>query len=188
MRPMHSQFIIDEILQGGPGAAVRVAKHQYGCRVLQRLFEHCSKGQLEPIVHQLLGDAMQICTHNFGQFVLQHLCEHGTAEQVSELTELLAQSILTVEILGQSILSVLNKAFDHACPEARALLANALLARPDQLMTISSSRYGHLTVKKALQMAEQTRKLEALTTLLAQKKVLMSSRYGRVLSKHLDTF
>merc|ERR1719199_226882 len=50
LRPSDSQFIIDELLQSGPRAVARAARHPYGCRVLQRLLEHCSADQMKTIV------------------------------------------------------------------------------------------------------------------------------------------
>lgn len=184
MRPRDYQFIVDEILERGQGAVLKVARHQYGCRVLQRLLEH---GNAERIVEELLAGAVEICTHMYAQFVLQHLCEHGTAYQVNTLTQLLAENIAAAGAHSYGC-AVLNKAFDHSGSEARTCLAHALLKQPELLVGMSSSRYGHVTVHSALEAAETSQRAEALTKLMARQDALTRSRYGRVLNKLLDKF
>ena len=71
-----------------------------GCRVLERLLEHCPTEQTAPLVEeapgcvalrgiawldgvappcprQVLAGAPQLCRHTFGNFVVQHVLEHG---------------------------------------------------------------------------------------------------------------
>ena len=36
-----------------PGEALKLARHTYGCRVLQRLIEHSTVGHLTPVISQL---------------------------------------------------------------------------------------------------------------------------------------
>ena len=80
LRSNHVQFIIDEIMQHSNGPLI-AAKHQYGCRIMERLIEHCRSDQLRPLVEALLKDVLRLSNHKFGNFVVQHIMEHGTSEQ-----------------------------------------------------------------------------------------------------------
>jgi len=55
MRPHALQFIIDEIESRGAAGVRKIAKHQYGCRILQRLLEHCRPDQVQGLVEDLLA-------------------------------------------------------------------------------------------------------------------------------------
>merc|ERR1712187_976650 len=39
------------------GTAVQVAKHRYGCRVLERLIEHCSETQLSVLMEEVVAES-----------------------------------------------------------------------------------------------------------------------------------
>merc|ERR1712139_585287 len=65
LRPQASQFILDELRKAGFSKA---ARHRYGCRVLQRLLEHCGAEQLQPLVEDLLLDASALCRHVYGHY------------------------------------------------------------------------------------------------------------------------
>jgi len=87
MRPMDSQFIIDELVHAG---VAKTARHRHGCRVLQRLYELCAPDQMRPISEDLVKDALPLCRHIFAKYVMQHLIEHGSDEHVAALTQMLA--------------------------------------------------------------------------------------------------
>jgi hypothetical protein len=181
MRPADSQFIISELQQAGPGAVARAARHRYGCRVLQRLFEHCSPNQLHEIAEDLLQHAVPLCSHIFAKYVMQHLLEHGTEDQINRLTDILASN---ARMMGEdgSGSAVIGKALEHASPSSQAALVRALLEQPGLLADMACSRHGHLAAKLALQLAEAPHKWAALNELVGQHDKLKASRYGRVLN------
>jgi pumilio RNA-binding family len=181
MRPVDSQFIISELQQAGPGAVARAARHRYGCRVLQRLFEHCPPNQLHAIAEDLLLDAVALCSHLFAKYVMQHLLEHGTEDQINRLTEILAANARSLGEDGAGC-AVIGKALEHASPSSQAALVQALLQQPGLLADMACSRHGHLAAKLALQLAETPHKWEALNELVGQHEKLKASRYGRVLN------
>jgi len=185
MRPLESQFIINEIQQagfGGAGGAARSARHRYGCRILQRLIEHCSAEQVHALVEELLCDVVGLSTHTYGNYVLQHILEHGTEGHIARMTQALAEHASTV---GANLYgcAVLGKAFEHASLEARGALANMLVKDHDLIATMACSRHGHLTVKLALQASQPSQKWAALSALEARN---LNSRYGRVLNKYVE--
>ena len=79
LRPNHLQFVVDEIMEH-PGGPLLASKHRYGCRVVERLIEHCRSDQLRPLVAELLKDVLRLSSHRFGNFVVQHIMEFGTPE------------------------------------------------------------------------------------------------------------
>ena len=80
LRPNHVQFVIDEIMEH-PNGPLLAARHKYGCRIMERLIEHCPSFRLQPLVEELLKDLLRLSIHKFGNFVVQHIMEHGTAGQ-----------------------------------------------------------------------------------------------------------
>ena len=76
LRPQACQFIIDEIMKT-PADVPILARHQYGCRILQRLLEHCQAQQMEGLVKLLLEDATALVRHNYGTFVMQQIFDFG---------------------------------------------------------------------------------------------------------------
>jgi len=76
-------FILDEL--GGHVAAV--ARHRFGCRVLERLLERT--WQTELLVHEIVSEAAALSVHPFGNFVVQAVLRFGTAAQRHSMFDIL---------------------------------------------------------------------------------------------------
>lgn len=179
MRPADSAFVIDELMQVRGGAA-RAARHRYGCRVLQRLFEHCAPGQLAGIAEDLLAEAVPLCRHIYAKYVMQHLLEHGTEAHVARLVRVLTEHAAAMCTDGAGC-AVLAKALESGNPDAQAALAQAILQEHALVVDMASSRHGNLVARLALKLARGSLRQEALGKLAGEHEKLKSSRYGRVL-------
>jgi len=80
LRSSHVQFVIDEIMEH-PNGPLLASRHKFGCRIVERLIEHCRSDQLQPLVEELLNDVLRLSCHRWGNFVVQHIMEHGTEGQ-----------------------------------------------------------------------------------------------------------
>ncbi|TYZ63895.1 hypothetical protein PybrP1_006258 [[Pythium] brassicae (nom. inval.)] len=71
------QFIIDDIV----GKVFEESTHSYGCRVVQRILEHCSPTQIRPIVSEIVDRCRELMKDQFGNYVVQHVIRHGEPDQ-----------------------------------------------------------------------------------------------------------
>mmetsp|Transcript_66805 Transcript_66805/g.196086 ORF Transcript_66805/g.196086 Transcript_66805/m.196086 type:complete len:357 (-) Transcript_66805:46-1116(-) len=180
------QFIIDEIMKEGAVAVRRAARHQFGCRILQRLLEHCPQSQVECLVELLLEDAVGTAKHTFGNYVMQHVMEHGTPSQRHRLSAQLTEKALPLatDVKGCAQ-AVLGKALSFGTGDDKTALARALLRCQGVLPNMACSRHGHTVVKLALERLQGQEREEAVAQLEGDAAVLGSSRYGRSVLAHL---
>eukprot|EP00929_Paragymnodinium_shiwhaense_P024737 TRINITY_DN15133_c0_g1_i3.p1 TRINITY_DN15133_c0_g1~~TRINITY_DN15133_c0_g1_i3.p1 ORF type:complete len:387 (+),score=78.74 TRINITY_DN15133_c0_g1_i3:72-1232(+) len=131
LKPSDMQFVVDEVVGKGVRAINHAARHKYGCRIIQRMLEHCTPAQVGPMVDFLLSDAVVTAMHPYGNYVMQHVIEYGSAEQRGRVAKALAEH---VEDAGRDdyACAVLSKAMVNAEPADRASLA-AAIARADGL-------------------------------------------------------
>jgi len=140
-----------------------VARHRFGCRVLQRLIEHCT---VQEVVTELVGAVVQesylLCRHPYGNFVVQHILEHGTAPQrqliiANMLTT--ANRLSTAAPVGIPMLSkhrtashVVQKALDFADAQYQRIIVESLLCAPAHgeysIEEVCRSRYGSFVVEQ----------------------------------------
>jgi len=186
MRVCDSQFILDEIMQAGPGAVVFVAEHQFGCRILQRFLEHSTSDQSHvKFIDEILTAAIRLSKHNYGSFLMQHLIEYGSHQHTGQLLQLLTHhaSSLASDMNG---VAVLGKALTHASDEAQKTLADALASQPSWLVSMSSWRQGYQTAKLTLQAACLSKRDAAIQEVQKHGRKLQKSRYGRKLLAFAD--
>jgi mRNA-binding protein PUF3 len=174
--PQALEFILSELLVAYDVTAM--ARHKYGCRVLQRLLEHCREDQLELLEKSLLPDTISLCGHKFGNYVIQHLLEHGRDASREALVALLVRHVSKLASDNTAI-SVLNKAFDALCKNHCHRLAMALQSHNGLLVRLCRSRRGHQVVKVALQHLPRLELQRAVSQVLQAEEFLSVSRYGR---------
>ena len=71
-------FIVDAF----SGEVSQLAAHRYGCRVIQRVLEHCTPTLAEPVLAEILKDCRRLMRDQYGNYVVQHVLEHGTQREL----------------------------------------------------------------------------------------------------------
>merc|ERR1711963_736671 len=129
--------------------AVAVAKHQFGCRLLERLLEHCPSGQVECIINELLSDAEPLCRNPYGNFVMQHIFEHGSQAWKENIVEQIAWNIPHLA-KHRTASHVVQRALEFGGPKIEKDLVEAFLNAEGEssLVEVACSRYGSYVVEQ----------------------------------------
>merc|ERR1712190_464326 len=140
---------IIQVLQDLGG--VEVARHRYGCRVLERLLEFGTEGQMARLFDQCIINAEDLSRHQFGNFVIQSLLEHGTEQQRREI---LSKLLPTVPSMASHRVAshVVQRALNHSDEDGQRDIATALLQamQPNSFADIAASRYGSYVAEELL--------------------------------------
>ena len=121
------QFIVDELLAPGPGAIVLAARHQYGCRIVQRILEHLSAPQVAVVVQELVANCAQLSRHPYGSYAIRSLLEHcpGDAPRAVSLAIGADLETTTRSRYGNAVVA---DALMFGAEEDQLALAHALVA------------------------------------------------------------
>lgn len=55
------------------GQVFTLSTHPYGCRVIQRILEHCTGDQTSPVLEELHQHTEQLLQDQYGNYVIQHV-------------------------------------------------------------------------------------------------------------------
>ena len=100
--------------------------HPYGCRVIQRLLEHCSPEQQLPLLKEILTSTIPLSKDQYGNYVVQHVLEHGADKARIRIIEEVAQNLLAMSKHKFSS-NVVEKAFAFARDHERDVLLNVMI-------------------------------------------------------------
>merc|ERR1712107_368698 len=177
LRPSDVQFIIDEL--SCRSDLCLLARHKFGCRVLQRLFEHCRADQVHHLGDILLTECIQLCRHSYGNYVMQQLT-HGSDEHHTKLASLLARQIKSVAS-NISSLGVLSLALEVCDAEQRLNLGRIICDSKGLLVKLAQQRHGHRVALSALEafLSDSTEHEKAYAQLQSARDTLSNTRYGR---------
>merc|ERR1719424_22581 len=90
--------------------------HCYGCRVIQRLIEHCKEDQMAPILEEVLKVVPELSDDQYGNYVIQHVLSHGRNSDKQRIIAVVKANIL---LLAQKkcASNVVEKCFEIAATE-----------------------------------------------------------------------
>lgn len=55
----------------------KLSMHAYGCRVIQRILEHCIDDQKQAILEEIKDSFSVLIQDQYGNYVIQHVLKHG---------------------------------------------------------------------------------------------------------------
>lgn len=84
------QFIVDEVL----GNVRQLCCHPYGCRVLQRMLEHCVETQKSATLDEIQRCHKALLDDQYGNYVIQHVLQYGRESDRDSLLNIIVQNDL----------------------------------------------------------------------------------------------
>eukprot|EP00913_Durusdinium_trenchii_P004113 g3812.t1 len=118
-RHMHANFVLQKcvqllpasgvgfIVQGIEAHAVEAAQHQYSCRVLQRLIEHCTHEKLRTLLDNLLKEVPRLVKDTYGHNVIRAVLSYGEPDDQRVIIRYVRGHILQSARNRQSSLAAL---------------------------------------------------------------------------------
>ena len=174
-----AQFILDELLAPGTGSIMRAAKHQFGCRVVQRIIEHLSVPQLVDVFQCLAAEAGKLSRHTYGCFVVRSLLEHGPAGTRHDILLTLARDIETT-MCSRHGRAVVADAFALGIEKDQQALAHALIVTGAwPRCAHSGSRYIPPITNRMLELLPSDQVQAMFDSLTAAELGLKKHRIGR---------
>lgn len=71
-----------------------LSTHPYGCRVIQRILEHCTTEQTNGVLAELHEQTERLVQDQYGNYVIQHVLEHGRPEDKSKIVSCIHGKVL----------------------------------------------------------------------------------------------
>lgn len=144
---------IDFIMNCLKGRVSDLSSHPYGCRVIQRVFEHGSDMDKAAIMVELHQCCQMLITDQYGNYVTQHVIMHGKPEDRSRVI-----SIVTKELLIFSkhkfASNVVEKCIEQGTPEELRRIREGLSKPGDDLSSplpnLIKNQFGNYVIQKLL--------------------------------------
>ncbi|PIA54691.1 hypothetical protein AQUCO_00900926v1 [Aquilegia coerulea] len=126
------QEAIDFIVSSFYDQVVTLSTHPYGCRVIQRVLEHCDSSKTQQIMmDEIMQSVCKLAKDQYGNYVVQHVLEHGKPHERTAIITQLAGQI--VEMSQQKFASnVVEKCLAFGDPTERQILVNEMLGTTDE--------------------------------------------------------
>jgi pumilio RNA-binding family len=160
-----------------------MAMHCYGCRVVQRVLEHCLPAQTKGILEELVQNLLSLFRDQYGNYVVQHILEHGRPVDRERILDLVKQ--MPLELSCHKFASnVVEKGLLLGDARERSVIIRAIIGdprEPQRLQMMVRDRFANYVVQRLLDVAEQSQKEEVFWILKDAATVtqLKKTSYGK---------
>ncbi|KAI9571535.1 ARM repeat-containing protein [Boletus coccyginus] len=173
-------------VQSFRGNVYDLSTHPYGCRVLQRCFEHLPEEQTRTLMDELHKYMINLMQDQFGNYVVQFVLEQGKLHDRCQVIAKLRGQMLNMA-RHKFASNVCEKALVTATAEERRVLIDEIITpKPDGVSPIVSmmkDQFANYVLQRALTVADQDQK-DLLVNKIRPQLVSMR-RYSSAYSKHL---
>jgi len=163
------------------------ASHPYGCRVVQRIIEHCGGGAADVLLDQLCEIVEHLACSTFGNFCVLHVATHGAPRHRARLAQKLRADFLTYA-LHKNASNIVEKCLELCAPEDCVALVECVVAPsveaspawlaaatagaggaapPPPLLLLVQGQYGNFVAQKLLGAATQRQRVAIVELLHA---------------------
>eukprot|EP00973_Karenia_brevis_P082043 11375148-Karenia_brevis.AAC.1 len=197
----HANFVLQRAIEVAPylqidfvakeiqGQTMKVACHQMGCRVMQRLLEHGgSMESMQPLIHEMYLNATELCQSKFGHYVAQSILEHCCDRVRSLFTNIFCAHSTTATTDFSSHKYgrfVMQAALTYCSPKDTRRISEAITSRALSLAIHLHGSYVLITAISRGQNACEARE-RTLYELAGYIQEIQRSKYGRRVMKTLQ--
>ncbi|KAK9755281.1 hypothetical protein RND81_01G014700 [Saponaria officinalis] len=174
----HIQFIVESFFD----QVVTLSTHPYGCRVIQRVLEHCENPVTQSkVMDEILGSVSMLAQDQYGNYVVQHVLEHGKPHERTAIIKELAGKIV---IMSQQKFAsnVVEKCLTFADAEQREILVNEMLGTTDEnepLQAMMKDQFANYVVQKVLETCSDEHREHILSRIKVHLNALKKYTYGK---------
>ncbi|KAH7548125.1 hypothetical protein JRO89_XS14G0071000 [Xanthoceras sorbifolium] len=172
------QFIVSTFYD----QVVTLSTHPYGCRVIQRVLEHCHDAKTQRIMmDEVLQSVCMLAQDQYGNYVVQHVLEHGKPHERSAIIKKLTGQI--VQMSQQKFASnVIEKCLSFGTPTERQTLVNEMLGSIDEnepLQVMMKDQFANYVVQKVLETCDDQQLELILNRIKVHLNALKKYTYGK---------
>ncbi|EEF38125.1 pumilio, putative [Ricinus communis] len=172
------QFIVSTFYD----QVVTLSTHPYGCRVIQRVLEHCHDAKTQRIMmDEILQSVLMLAQDQYGNYVVQHVLEHGKPHERSSIIKKLTGQI--VQMSQQKFASnVIEKCLTFGTPAERQALVNEMLGTTDEnepLQVMMKDQFANYVVQKVLETCDDQQLELILNRIKVHLNALKKYTYGK---------
>ena len=116
-------FIVNDVLVN----TVSLSCHPYGCRVLQRILEHCDERKKTMVLDKIKTCHQKLLDDQYGNYVIQHVLQYGRDIDRDSILEIIAQNGLLGLARQKFASNVVEKLLKHGNGSQRRAIAREML-------------------------------------------------------------
>eukprot|EP01062_Namystynia_karyoxenos_P006506 TRINITY_DN1228_c0_g1_i2.p1 TRINITY_DN1228_c0_g1~~TRINITY_DN1228_c0_g1_i2.p1 ORF type:complete len:714 (+),score=193.52 TRINITY_DN1228_c0_g1_i2:99-2144(+) len=170
--------------------------HPYGCRVVQRVLEHCRESShIVPILEDVLRRAHALVSDQYGNYVVQHVIANGHPQYRFAVTMRLRGHFALLS-MHKFASNVVEKMYEHATQQLRDAILEELTSSTGHgsdgalsgAAAAATDQYGNYVIQKIFDLSSEEQRTGLLQHLAPFLDRIRAAPYGKHLAARLERY
>ncbi|XP_009334572.2 pumilio homolog 6, chloroplastic-like [Pyrus x bretschneideri] len=170
------------IISAFRGQVPTLSIHPYGCRVIQRVLEHCTDElQCQFIVDEILESVAGLAQDQYGNYVTQHVLERGKPNERRKIINKLSGHFVPLS-QHKFASNVVEKCLEYGGAAERELLISEIVGHNegnDNLLVMMKDQYANYVVQKTLEICTDSQRVLLINRIRGHTNTLKKYTYGK---------
>ncbi|KAK8609736.1 hypothetical protein V6N13_093151 [Hibiscus sabdariffa] len=171
------------------GQVAMLSTHPYGCRVIQRILEHCSNElQSQCIIDEILDAACDLSQDQYGNYVTQHVLERGKSHERGRIISKLTGKIVQMS-QHKYASNVVEKCLEYGDSAERERLVEEIIGQSDEndsLLIMMKDQFANYVVQKVLEVSNDRQRELLLDRVRVHLNALKKYTYGKHIAARFE--
>ncbi|KAI6191819.1 Maternal protein pumilio [Aphelenchoides bicaudatus] len=185
-------FIVEALTNDGPNT-ITLSTHPYGCRVVQRVLEHCTEEQKRPVLEQIHANIHTLIVDQYGNYVVQHVIERGSDEDRDRIIEQIKGKVMTYAQHKFSS-NVIEKCLTCGNNNHKTILITEACgdgmnsSGQPLLLEMMKDQFANYVVQKMLDVADSNNRKKIMLAIKPHIPMLRKFSYGKHIIAKLEKY
>jgi len=182
-------FIVNALTSDGPSTITSLSTHPYGCRVIQRVLEHCTEEQKRPVLDQIHANIHALITDQYGNYVVQHVIERGSDEDRDRII-----SQIKGKVMSYAQHKFSSNVIEKCLTSGNNFHKTALIvevcgdATNTPLLEMMKDQFANYVVQKMLDVADSSNRKKIMLAIKPHIPMLRKFSYGKHILAKLEKY
>ncbi|CAB3397775.1 unnamed protein product [Caenorhabditis bovis] len=188
VHPNHIQFIVDALLSK-PDKVFEMSVHTYGCRVVQRVLEHCIPEQTKHVIERIHERFEEIVVDQYGNYVIQHVVVHGSEMDKMIIVDKISKNLYNYAIQKFSS-NVIEKCFQKGTVQHKNMIVKSACRITEEnlpvIVLMMKDQFGNYVVQKMFEEVTPEQRRELVQVTKPHIPYLRQFQYGKPILSRLE--
>ena len=180
----------NDIFLAGIKNIINLSKHQYGCRVIQRLFKYCNDKQINQMLKEIYLCINELIIDQYGNYVIQYILENNRKNnELNEIYQSLKGHIYDYSF-HKFASNVIEKALSYGDEKQKNEIIKEIMLleekKNDVIISLVQDKFGNYVIQKIMEYSDPITKQKIIQEILKKENLVRNEGFSKHVIKYIQ--
>ena len=168
---------------------ISLSKHQYGCRVIQRLFHYCNNEQINKMLKEIFLYINELILDQYGNYVIQYILENNkNNNNLNEIYQSLKNHIYEYSFHKYAS-NVIEKALTYGNQRQKNEIINEIILldeiQENTIISLVQNKFGNYVIQKIIEYSDFLTQKKIVQKILKNENLIKNEGFSKYVLNYI---